>query len=118
MLLPAAIAFSGACRETRRSLDEDCLKNDDCLSGICTQLHCASQPPTFDVPVVAEASFDAGIFDGPIDSTSADIEVPDSPDASSTTDGEVESDTPADGTGDALESSSTDASMDSDESGD
>ena len=37
-----------ACAETRRPLGEDCLKNGDCLSGVCTGLKCASAPPLLD----------------------------------------------------------------------
>ena len=42
-----------ACMETRRSLGEDCLKNDDCLSGVCAQFLCASAPPTINTPRTA-----------------------------------------------------------------
>jgi hypothetical protein len=34
-----------ACAETRRTLGEDCLKSEDCLSGICESLKCAAAPP-------------------------------------------------------------------------
>ena len=55
------IAFlASACMETRRSLGEDCLKNDDCLSGVCAQFLCASAPPTIDTPPVADAEPDEG----------------------------------------------------------
>jgi hypothetical protein len=37
-----------ACAETRRPLGEDCLKNGDCLSGVCAGLRCASAPPLLD----------------------------------------------------------------------
>ena len=37
-----------ACAETRRGLGDACLKNDDCLSGVCSGLTCASQPPLLD----------------------------------------------------------------------
>ena len=46
-------ALALACTETRRSLGEDCLKNDDCLSGICAQLACASTPVLLDGSSVA-----------------------------------------------------------------
>lgn len=49
--LVIALACGDACMETRRSLGEDCLKNDDCLSGICSQLHCAASPPIIDARV-------------------------------------------------------------------
>jgi len=42
--------------QTRRAVGDDCLKDDDCLSGICSQLRCAAAPPTIDAQVVAEAA--------------------------------------------------------------
>jgi hypothetical protein len=33
---------------TSRGLGEDCLKDQDCLSGICSQLKCAAAPPLID----------------------------------------------------------------------
>src|SRR5205809_613976 len=38
----------GACIDTRRSNGEDCLKDDDCLSGICSVLKCVGNPPLLD----------------------------------------------------------------------
>jgi hypothetical protein len=40
--------LGNACLETRRSLGEDCLKDGDCQSGVCSQLRCAATPPTTD----------------------------------------------------------------------
>jgi hypothetical protein len=40
--------LGNACLETRRSLGEDCLKDGDCQSGVCSQLRCAAAPPTTD----------------------------------------------------------------------
>ncbi len=37
-----------ACTETRRPLGEDCLKSDDCLSGVCSGLKCVALPPLLD----------------------------------------------------------------------
>jgi hypothetical protein len=51
-----------ACVELKGSLDSDCLKNEDCQSGVCSQLHCAEPPPPFEL----EAGSDAGA-DGAID---------------------------------------------------
>ena len=56
VLFVVATLFGGACMETRRSLGEDCLKDDDCLSGICSQLRCATTPRTIDAPVLADAT--------------------------------------------------------------
>lgn len=55
------LALLAACSETRRPLDEDCLKDDDCLSGTCSQLRCAAPPRLLDgsispVPDGASAS--------------------------------------------------------------
>ncbi|MDP9151230.1 MAG: hypothetical protein M3O36_14990 [Myxococcota bacterium] len=49
------VALAGACSETRRALGEDCLKNVDCLSGICSQLRCAAQPYVIDAQITAPA---------------------------------------------------------------
>jgi hypothetical protein len=48
--------MEAACVESRRSLGEDCLKNEDCLSGICSQLQCGALPTTFDAAVFADGS--------------------------------------------------------------
>jgi hypothetical protein len=58
--------------ETRLSLGEECLKDDQCLSGICSQLHCAAPPSTIDAPVVlADAGVDA-TTDGPPETTGSE----------------------------------------------
>src|SRR5258708_4511238 len=54
--LAGAAVLANACMETRRALGEDCLKDDDCLSGLCSQLRCAGRAQTFDTPVISEAS--------------------------------------------------------------
>jgi hypothetical protein len=48
--------------ETQRSLGEDCLKDEDCLSGICSQLVCAALPPTIDAALFGDGApaIDAG----------------------------------------------------------
>jgi hypothetical protein len=51
-----AVGAAGACAETRRTNGQDCLKNDDCLSGVCSQLTCASAPPTTSVEATVDAS--------------------------------------------------------------
>jgi hypothetical protein len=46
-----AIGASAACQLTSRGLGEDCLKDQDCLSGICSQLKCAAAfPPLNGIP--------------------------------------------------------------------
>jgi hypothetical protein len=78
LTLFAAIFQESACLETRHSLGGDCLKDGDCISGVCTQLRCAASPPTTDSRVIpAPADSDASA-DGPAKSTGDDAggEVP------------------------------------------
>jgi hypothetical protein len=107
--------LSSACVETRRSLGEDCLKDDDCLSGVCSQLFCAALPPTIDAALFADVT--AG--------NDAVADAPDAsgPDADAALVSEVvagdegvgdDTDQAADGT----PGSPTDASADGDDSGD
>jgi hypothetical protein len=44
----AAVAalLASACLETKRALGEDCLKDGDCQSGVCSQLRCGAVPVT------------------------------------------------------------------------
>ena len=51
-----SVLLASACMETRRSTGDDCLKDDDCLSGVCFQLRCATAPPTVDAMAVADAT--------------------------------------------------------------
>jgi hypothetical protein len=48
-----------ACAETRRSLGGSCLKDDDCLSGICADQECTSAPPLLDAEPPATVAADA-----------------------------------------------------------
>jgi len=41
----AALGLALACAQTKRALGDECLKSEDCLSGICSQLQCAASPP-------------------------------------------------------------------------
>ena len=41
--LAAALAI--ACGETRRPLGDECLRDDDCLSSVCSGRVCAAAPP-------------------------------------------------------------------------
>ena len=47
-MLLARSSLAAACAETKRALGDACLKSEDCLSGICSQLVCAAAPPTTD----------------------------------------------------------------------
>jgi hypothetical protein len=46
--LVGVVGLVSGCAEDRRSLGEDCLKDQDCLSGICSQLRCAASPTYLD----------------------------------------------------------------------
>lgn len=39
-----AAALALACGETRRAVGEECLRNDDCLSGFCSARTCVGAP--------------------------------------------------------------------------
>jgi hypothetical protein len=53
-----AIALGG-CEEQRRALGEECIRNEDCLTGICGSRICISERPKVDIRP-AQASDDAG----------------------------------------------------------
>lgn len=60
----ASVVLLGACNETRRSLGEECLKGDDCLSTVCSSQHCVEVSPVLDaapVAIVQEAASDVVI---------------------------------------------------------
>jgi hypothetical protein len=59
-----AVGVAPACVQTQRALDEDCLKDQDCLSGICSQLKCAAAPPLLDGAPQAPPLADAAVADG------------------------------------------------------
>jgi len=54
LALAGGVALAAGCMETRRSNGEDCLKNDDCLSGICSSLVCAAAPPVTSAEPMAD----------------------------------------------------------------
>jgi hypothetical protein len=87
-LLTAVVAPLGACNETRRSLGEECLKGDDCISTLCSSQHCVEEPPALDAAsLVPEAASDAIVTapDAQIDASDA---ASDATDASDGADGE------------------------------
>jgi hypothetical protein len=59
------VVVVGACAEYKRELGSECLKDEDCLTGICTSSRCASAPPylppgaTYPVPEAGPAAADA-----------------------------------------------------------
>ena len=58
-----------ACGETRRPIGDECLRNEDCLSGVCSARACVSAPPLRvgtgdpapeEEPDIADASVEGG----------------------------------------------------------
>jgi hypothetical protein len=85
--LALALGVAEACTQLRGSLGDDCLKDQDCLSNVCAQLHCAAAPPLLDVtpsvPTGADATVDADAAGeaGPADAVADDAEEASEPDA-------------------------------------
>jgi len=46
-----AVGILAACTDVRRAQGDDCLKNQDCVSGICTQFVCSGPAPLLDAMV-------------------------------------------------------------------
>lgn len=44
-LAAAGLLAAAACGETRRTIGEECIRNDDCLSDVCSARECVGQPP-------------------------------------------------------------------------
>lgn len=45
VFLAASAVTSGACGETRSPIGDECLRGDDCLSGVCSSRTCVAAPP-------------------------------------------------------------------------
>jgi hypothetical protein len=108
IMISIAIGAEAGCVESQRALGEDCLKDQDCLSGICSQLQCAAAPPVLDAtaPTVSDTGApDTGAPDtfvapdAPPDTGGPDVVVP----------GEAAADSAASGTDSSSDSGSTDA---------
>jgi hypothetical protein len=56
-----ALGLASACQELAGSIGDDCLKDQDCQSGVCSELHCAPRPPLLDAAYVppGDATLDA-----------------------------------------------------------
>jgi hypothetical protein len=123
-----------ACVELEGSLGSDCIKNQDCQSGVCSQLHCAAAPPLLDGQPGLEAAdaSDAGADgspspgdDGPtapVPDATAPTDAPPGNDARSPDEAAPPVDAPADAvdegsTPDAPSDASSDARIDSAETG-
>lgn len=68
-----AIVVLAACGETRRPIGDECLRGDDCLSGVCSAGTCVSAPPlkvgangpaADEEPDIGDASADAPSSEG------------------------------------------------------
>ncbi|HEX3772028.1 MAG TPA: hypothetical protein VHV30_14230 [Polyangiaceae bacterium] len=60
------LALASACQELGGSIGDDCLKDQDCQSGVCSELHCAAQAPLLDAAYVppGDATLDAPLESG------------------------------------------------------
>ena len=47
-------AVATACGETRNPIGDECLRNQDCLSGVCSDRACVAAPPLVTSNGVAE----------------------------------------------------------------
>jgi hypothetical protein len=45
LALALLFGFVAACGETRRPIGDECLRSDDCLSGVCSARTCVAAPP-------------------------------------------------------------------------
>jgi hypothetical protein len=105
-----------ACVELEGSLGSDCIKGQDCQSGVCSQLHCVAVPPLLDAepgPDAADAEADGQATPPPsVDGSSMTGRDATSPtDATSATTDAMPPDTgtvvPADAPADAIEEAPT-----------
>jgi hypothetical protein len=53
-----AVGASG-CDPGTRSLGEECLRDQDCTSGVCAQLKCAAAPPLIDAELASDVAAEA-----------------------------------------------------------
>jgi hypothetical protein len=126
-LLAAGWLASG-CTPSQRALGEECLKDQDCQSGHCSQLQCAAQPPILDDAASAPMS-DAALSEGAAFDGAAGGD--ESQQAASTAeaaamaeaeagggDADAFDDAPAEATDDALSDSATPSAQDSNPAGD
>jgi uncharacterized membrane protein YgcG len=66
----AALSLAYACAEVRRSLGDECIKSEDCLSGICSQFVCSASPPLIDAMVENEEAGESETGPAPDSSSS------------------------------------------------
>ena len=60
------------CADVNRGLGEACIRDEDCLSGVCAGQECVAQPPTFDAAPSSDASTDGAAGDGATDEHGSD----------------------------------------------
>lgn len=115
---PAAVlGLAVACAERRGSIGDDCLEDQDCLSGVCSGLRCVAAPPVLGSesgetgsPVaeageassdaLAEATGDDGSSDAPADS-SGDVAPSDAPADAGAADSAADAEGPRDSASDS-----------------
>jgi hypothetical protein len=73
--LALATGVVGSCNEWRRSLGDECLKDQDCLSGICSQLRCGTAPPYLGSEGTVVGADSAGGSDAPVEPASDDAAI-------------------------------------------
>jgi hypothetical protein len=54
-----------ACIELKGSDGSDCLRNEDCQSGVCSQLKCVPVPPVLELEAGPDAAIDGATDGGP-----------------------------------------------------
>jgi hypothetical protein len=117
------IGASGGCTDLPGGLGASCLKNQDCQSGVCSELVCAAAPPLLDAQFMpgdgsADATLDTtspSADGGQTDASSEGSTGPDSepPDGPEVVDSSVPVDAPVDSsTQDAPEVAHPDAAID------
>ena len=69
------LSLMAACGETRRPIGDECLRSDDCLSGVCSARTCVAAPALVNaavgtppdemplVPIVDGGASDAAVAD-------------------------------------------------------
>lgn len=88
VLAPALLAlFAGSwgligCPNNTRTLGEECVKSEDCQSGLCSSLVCVAPPPFLTLPPASTA--DAGEDSEAPDSSTAEDSGSDADDADAT----------------------------------
>lgn len=73
-----ALVASVRCADVTRGLGEPCIRNEDCLSGVCAGQQCVAQPTVFDAsrPPTADAGADAQTDGAATDGAPGDVVTP------------------------------------------